>query len=438
MPPVLETGFFGKVPSQGDFVAAHFDRPLRELLDSWLQRSLEHQQHERGDSLKEAFARMPLWRFVMGPESGSRSAVIGVMAPSSDRVGRSFPFFLVARLANYRAPTRALCAQRQWFEAAERLLHEAVAPSGDLRLLDQQIQLLPPLEEGSYRDLPLEHDRSFWWTESRRNESRRFASVGLPTPETFGRFLESAGDKAQLSGSVPPVELVAKPRKITVLRPRMNVGAATHPGTRLRINTHRFSDTAVRHLQALADGAGDGPVAGQAAELVIDRLARVQERENIGDLVAATKGALGSANTLLRVSWGHQEPPGAAVAVLISDATSFAVVWAGDIRLYLLREGLMRLLTRDHVEIGLRRRLSRYVGRTSQFSCETLTDRLQDGDRFLLVSASVPRIVPERLMARRLASLDIESAPTALVEDALVAGVAENISAIAVGVEAAR
>jgi type VI secretion system protein ImpM len=381
---------------------------------------------------------------VLGPESGSRAAALGVMAPSSDRVGRAFPFFLVARLPGYRAPTRALCGEREWFDAAERLLRRALAPDADLQQLDRNLASLPPLAASKVvpRDLPSEPDRSFWWTEDRRLESRRFASSGLPAPESFGRFIGLADDARPEQAEAPKVELqpVIRPVRRAGARPVMRGAAASHPGTRLRINADRFSDPANAHIQALADGTADGPASAQAAELVVDRLRRVQQGDSLNDMIADTKGALGSANTLLRAGAIDQEPPSAAVVVLLSGVNSFAAVWAGDARLYLLREGLMRLLTRDHVEVGLRRRLSRSVGGAAQFSCDTLTDALQTGDRFLLVTAPLVRIVPERLMAQRLAELEIEQVAKALIEDALVAGAAENISAFAtaVGAEAAR
>ncbi|MCO6051766.1 type VI secretion system-associated protein TagF [Mesorhizobium sp. RP14(2022)] len=442
-----ETGFFGKLASQGDFVANRFDRSLRDLLDRWLQKALDHERRERGEAWRAGFAKMPAWRFVLGAEVVGRTPVMGVMVPSTDRVGRAFPLFLVSRLLNYRGPTRALCGESNWFTATETLLRRATAPGFDFASFDRQLAQLPPAtgDSRAYQSLPPETDRSFWWTEGRR-EDRRFAALGLPAPDSFGRFLGSATEEEAaplvsarnaavprpvVAHPSPPPPARSAPRPVRAVEPlRADAAGTSHPGTRLRLNADRLSDPALAHLHALADGQGESPAAAQAAELTIERLSRVEPAERLADLVASAKGALGSVNTLLRI--GADEPPSVAVVALVSTQEEFAVVWAGDARVYLFRDGLMRPLTRDHMEVGLRRRLSRSVGGAAQFACDTVSGQLQDGDRFLLLSGALPRVVPERLIATRMSELETEALAEALIQDALIAGAPDNISACAV------
>ncbi|PZO74682.1 MAG: type VI secretion system-associated protein TagF [Mesorhizobium amorphae] len=426
-PPPAESGFFGKVASHGDFVASRFDRSLRDLLDGWLQRSLDHERRERGDGWRASFAKMPIWRFVLGAEVAGRAPVIGVMGPSADRVGRAFPLFVVRRVPGYRGPTRALSSETAWFAAAEKLLRQAAHPGFQLSSFDSDLTELPSLAGAprAYSDLPPEAGHSFWWTEERRAGGRRFAAIGLPAPTSFGRFL---GD-SEVSAPVAAPRAQANARVAPEL-PRLRVASshATHAGARLRVNAARVTDPALAHIHALADSQ---TATAQATELAMDRLSRVAASSNLSDLVAATKGALGTANTLLRTG-ATGEPPSAAVVALVSTARDYAVVWAGDARAYLLRDGLMRLLTRDHLEVGLRRRLSRSVGGSAQFSCDTAGDVLHAGDRFLLASSALVRAVPERLMAERLGSLAADETAGALVQEALVGGVAENVAAVVI------
>ena len=112
----------------------------------------------------------------------------------------------------------------------------------------------------------------------------------------------------------------------------------------------------------------------------------------------------------------------------------FAAIWAGDARCYLLRDGMMRLLTRDHIEIGLRRTLGRALGLKDQFVSETLRDRLQRGDRLLLVSGPLPRTLTDRVIAEILIETPLERAAEALIQEALIANGRENVSAIVIGV----
>ncbi len=78
----MATGFFGKLPASGDFVARGLGPRIRPLLDFWLTRHLAEP------------ARSPeLW-----PETGLHAVIEGprdklalMILPSHDAVGRHFP-----------------------------------------------------------------------------------------------------------------------------------------------------------------------------------------------------------------------------------------------------------------------------------------------------------------------------------------------------------
>ncbi len=71
-------GFFGKLPSAGDFVARGITPALQKYWDGWITREI----------------LATLGRDVIWPEGGLRFAMdglAGVAIPSSDRAGRQFP-----------------------------------------------------------------------------------------------------------------------------------------------------------------------------------------------------------------------------------------------------------------------------------------------------------------------------------------------------------
>jgi type VI secretion system protein ImpM len=82
-------GYFGKVPSRGDFIKATDNAALITLLDNWLAQSMDLLSHDPRwkiiyDSIK------PLHFAIMGPHS--KRAIAGHLYPSSDQSQRRFPF----------------------------------------------------------------------------------------------------------------------------------------------------------------------------------------------------------------------------------------------------------------------------------------------------------------------------------------------------------
>lgn len=427
--PHATTGFFGKVVSHGDFVANRFDRDLRALFDGWLQRSIEHSRRSLGRGWADDFEAMPIWRFVLTPDLIGREAYAGLMAPSRDRVGRHFPLMICAGIAEGRNGAKGMVSSEAWFEEAEQLLLRERKIGFQLDRFTAALDLLPsPQMPRQAAD-----GRSLWWTAA-GDAGRQFSATGLPAPENFVRFLgaEHAGANipaVQPQRENPPTEL------------GLRAAGGSHAGTRLRIDATALTKGGRRDLNALAQGWGEGTAAGLAASLVIERLERIAPSATIDNLISHAKGALGDANTLLRGAIGLSGPQSAEtsevkVVVLLTTGARYAAVWAGDLRCYLLRDGLMQPLTRDHVEPGLQRRLSRSVGGWAQMAPEVAGGVLRARDRFLLIGADTVRLLGEREIAARLAQPGIEDVPLVLIEDALIAGAGDNIGTLVVEIEA--
>lgn len=89
-----QVGWYGKVPSLGDFVRHGLPDPLVEHWDTWLQRALLHGRHARGAGFDAALQALPTWRFFIPPLAIDAHAWCGVLQSSADRVGRTFPLIL--------------------------------------------------------------------------------------------------------------------------------------------------------------------------------------------------------------------------------------------------------------------------------------------------------------------------------------------------------
>jgi type VI secretion system protein ImpM len=169
-------GCFGKLPCVGDFVSRRLPRAFVQPWDAWLQRALEASRAQLGATWLDTYLASPFWRFALAPGLCGPDAWLGVLMPSTDRVGRTFPF----TVAMPRPPAPHACRialhARAWFEAVEALMLAALHPEHELARLDENLAALPAL------------DAPAWTT------PRRAWHVPLPTGERtlagFGAALD--------------------------------------------------------------------------------------------------------------------------------------------------------------------------------------------------------------------------------------------------------
>jgi type VI secretion system protein ImpM len=114
------------------------------------------------------------------------------------------------------------------------------------------------------------------------------------------------------------------------------------------------------------------------------------------------------------------------------------VLWAGDSRVYRWREGRLEQLTRDHSaaeeggEVAESNAITRAVGGEPTLLLDVLRDTVQPGDRFLLCSDGLTRVVPTATIATGLAAADPAAAADALLAATLDAGAPDNVTVLVV------
>lgn len=146
MTPTLErpaAGFFGKLPSRGDFIGRHLPKSFTGPWDGWLQTAIAHSRDQLGENWREYYCTSPVWRFALGPGLCGSAAYAGIMMPSMDRVGRYYPLTIAAMLAQdwplFALPTSG----EAWFRQAEGLALAALERDElDLDHFSQQISAL--------------------------------------------------------------------------------------------------------------------------------------------------------------------------------------------------------------------------------------------------------------------------------------------------------
>jgi serine/threonine protein phosphatase PrpC len=129
------------------------------------------------------------------------------------------------------------------------------------------------------------------------------------------------------------------------------------------------------------------------------------------------------------------------VVALLVRGTRCAVLWAGDSRVYRTRRGQLELLTHDHSLAAESEELAfgeaanaitRAIGGEPTLALDLYRDRVRTGDRFLLCSDGLTRIVPEERIREWMEHEDIGAAVDGLIAATLDAGAPDNVTVVIV------
>ncbi len=229
---------------------------------------------------------------------------------------------------------------------------------------------------------------------------------------------------------------------------RFHSAAATHPGTVRPHNEDAFVNRPDLGLWAVADGAGGHQAGEVAAAMVTQALEAVPAGLTAAELLAEVRQRMQAAHdAALAEGARRQGTVATTVVVLLASGDHFACLWAGDSRAYLLRHGALTLVSRDHslvqdlVEAGAitadqaeghrhANVITRAVGAdTPSFELDKRAGTLLPGDRFLLCSDGVSKVLTEAALRASLAGDD---AACALLKAALAAEARDNVTAVTI------
>jgi len=138
----LVPGFYGKLPSHGDFVRRRLSGSFVGLWDSWLQSAVARSKEQLGANWLEIYLGSPLWRFVFTPGVCGPDMSAGVLMPSVDKAGRYFPLTMVVSLPDPVNPLPLAAEYDDWFSRAESILLSALDDSVSFELdeFDRQVE----------------------------------------------------------------------------------------------------------------------------------------------------------------------------------------------------------------------------------------------------------------------------------------------------------
>ena len=138
--PTSDPGFYGKVPSHGDFVSRRLPRAFITPWDEWLRQGLAYSREQLVDRWLEIYLISPLWRFVLSEGVCADGSWAGVLMPSVDRVGRHFPLTIAACLPEHSSTVELMVGAEGWFSQIEQIALSCLEDTFELDVFDRQLQ----------------------------------------------------------------------------------------------------------------------------------------------------------------------------------------------------------------------------------------------------------------------------------------------------------
>ncbi len=482
-----DVGFFGKLPTHGDFLRRRASDAFIGAWDVWLQECLAASRSALGGRWLDVYLTSPAWRFVCAAGACGSEPVAGVIVPSVDRVGRYFPLTIVATLPQGVSPVGLATAAGAFFDNAERLAVDTLAAeevdfegfdagvlslAGDLgAMMDPPPLTIDPAAAGVLGDgsggrwhLPigspgdlasvfnqllaarlsaLYDPLTLWWTDgSAVVESSALILKGLPPPQAFASLLDAAWADRQWRSTSVRIEgapLVDEALLGDTISLRYRSAAASDAGRARPINQDSFLERTDVGLWAVADGLGGHSDGEIASRMVCDALADFVPGGGFDDMIDTACQRVAAVNDhLWRGATSILNPVqrGSTVVALVIRSTRCAVFWAGDSRAYRWRHGRLQQLTQDHsapaTEGEPPTAITRAVGSEPTLTLDQYRDSVQTGDRYLLCSDGLTRVLSDEAIGGWMGHPDIHRAVDGLLQATLAAGAPDNVTALIV------
>jgi type VI secretion system protein ImpM len=198
----IDAGWYGKLPTLGDFATRRLPPAFVEPWDAWLAQGLADWK-AAGEGWLDGYLAGPVWRFVAAPgvlaPANVARAWAGVLLPSQDRVGRHFPFTLALPVSPPSANAPLLlhwlqhaaglareALELEWSaEQVDTALHElsetTVTPAGEAEVHDELLRIVAASIAATGHVL--------WWRTMDDGGVELQRSLGLPKGAAFTRLI---------------------------------------------------------------------------------------------------------------------------------------------------------------------------------------------------------------------------------------------------------
>ncbi len=226
-------------------------------------------------------------------------------------------------------------------------------------------------------------------------------------------------------------------------------GASTDVGRVRQENEDSYLVLPERGVFAVADGMGGHEGGSLASTAVVDSLRAIDEPKTVNELLAQCRDRLSRANRELLGIADRRGGKiiGTTVAALLAWEGYYACVWSGDSRIYLVRQGAIQQVSRDHTEVaelvaeGLlsaeeartwprRNVITRAVGVRGELEIEIAQGVLEKGDTFVLCSDGLTAHVRDSEILEHAVGNAPQGACDSLVALTMERGATDNVTVV--------
>ncbi len=226
--------------------------------------------------------------------------------------------------------------------------------------------------------------------------------------------------------------------------------AESNIGTVRKVNEDDYYDAPQACLWCVADGMGGHSRGDVASQMITEQLSLLVSNHPETLSVKTIVDCLQDVNRMLvELSQQHQSIVGSTVVVLFFEQDKAHFIWAGDSRIYRLRQNTLARVTRDHsqvedmIDAGLIRPeeaeshpkanvITRAVGANNYLELDVKTLDLNKNDQFFLCSDGINKVISDREIEHALLTMSSSTIAHRLIEISLARKARDNITLIVV------
>lgn len=490
-------GFYGKLPVIGDFVSRRLPNDFINPWDNWLQSAISASRESLGDEWLNSYLTSPIWRFLLSEGVCGDKAVAGIVMPSVDRVGRYYPLTIAVVFEQSPSLPFLFTAGNAWFEQLEDVALTGLEGNLDINAFDQLIQTIPifSLPTNSSSDQPFSVEKksfytsmenfgrtadafvglnakllasfmpgySLWSNEgSEHVQAALLACEGLPPISSFAGFLNDRINPVDpiiecdviinplvnhpmTKSEQPSLSSILSSDKPSLPESCWRSWAITHTGKRRKHNEDSLLNRPEAGLWVVADGMGGHKAGDVASQLIVNTLKSLPPTEPLEDYVKAVELYLQNVNTQLRQlaakEYGNQLV-GSTVIALVCQSQQCAFLWAGDSRLYRLRNNKLQQLTQDHCgseeqnssfwSVKSNNIITRAIGAADYLELDAEMLDVLEGDVFLLCSDGLDKEMSFKEIEHIMQTKAHSDIANTLIDETLARGARDNVTVIVV------
>ena len=224
----------------------------------------------------------------------------------------------------------------------------------------------------------------------------------------------------------------------------------SHRGCVRQLNEDSYLMEPQSGLWLVADGMGGHDAGEVASASIVEHLATVGIASSAPDLRARFEDRLSRAHAEIRgISEARGVTIGSTVAALLAMDGRFACLWSGDSRVYLVRNGAISQISRDHTEVqelldrGMispteartwprRNVITRAVGVSDEIVVDFQQGEILPGDVFVLSTDGLTAHVTDAEIEAAVASAAPRAACEKLLAAVLARGGTDNVTIVLV------